>query len=74
VAYIAKEGAENSEKTSKKAIKTRVFLMFLVYGVAFKIKRGRIKPSYKVTKNEPGEYFSNEFQKLKPLPYKFYKC
>jgi len=28
----------------------------------------------KLTKNEPGEYFSNEFQKLKPLPYKFYKC
>jgi hypothetical protein len=25
-------------------------------------------------KNEPGEYFSNEFQKLKPLPYKFYQC
>ena len=23
-------------------------------------------------KNEPGEYFSNEFQTLKPLPYKLY--
>jgi len=28
--------------------------------------------SSKELKTEPGEYFSNEFQKLKPLPYKFY--